>query len=301
MSELRFDERVAIITGAGNGLGKAHALELARRGAMVVVNDLGGAVDGAGTDTSAAQLVVDEITAAGGIAVANTDSVTDGAAAKSMVESAIAEFGRLDIVVNNAGILRDKAFHNQTPESWQAVLDVHLTGAFNVTLPAFQHMREQGYGRIVMTSSPAGLYGNFGQTNYSTAKMGLVGFARAIKQEGGRKGIHANVIAPTADTRMTEGLLGSLADDSQPEHITAVVGYLCHESCDLSGEVLACAAGRVARAFVGVTPGIFDRNLSIDTVADNIAEIMNEEGYTVPENVGDEMKLILDGLKANPA
>jgi len=300
MSELRFDERVAIITGAGNGLGKAHALELGRRGAMVVVNDLGGAVDGDGADTSAAQLVVDEITAAGGIAVANTDSVTDAAAARSMVEQAIEEFGRLDIVVNNAGILRDKAFHNSTLENWQAVLDVHLTGAYNVTLPAFQHMREAGYGRIVMTSSPAGLYGNFGQTNYSSAKMGLVGFARAIKQEGGRKGVHANVIAPTADTRMTEGLLGSIADDSQPEHITAVVGYLCHDSCELNGEVLACAAGRVARAFVGVTPGIFDRALSIDTVADNIAEIMNEEGYSVPDNVGDEMKLILDGLKANP-
>jgi NAD(P)-dependent dehydrogenase (short-subunit alcohol dehydrogenase family) len=232
--------------------------------------------------------------------MANTDSVTDPAAARSMVEAAIAEFGRLDIVVNNAGILRDKAIHNSTLENWQAVIDVHLTGAYNVTLPAFQHMREAGYGRIVMTSSPAGLYGNFGQTNYSSAKMGLVGFARAIKQEGGRKGIHANVIAPTADTRMTEGLLGSIADDSQPEHITAVVGYLCHESCDLNGEILACAAGRVARAFVGVTPGIFDRNLSIDTVADNIDEIMNEEGYTVPGGVGDEMKLILEGLKANP-
>ena len=300
MSELRFDERVAIITGAGNGLGKAHALELARRGAMVVVNDLGGAVDGEGNDSSAAQLVVDEITAAGGIAIANTSSVTDAAAAKSMVDQAIEEFGRLDIVVNNAGILRDKAFHNSTLENWQAVIDVHLTGAYNVTLPAFQHMREAGYGRIVMTSSPAGLYGNFGQTNYSSAKMGLVGFARAIKQEGGRKGIHANVIAPTADTRMTEGLLGSIADDSQPEHITAVVGYLAHESCDLNGEVLACAAGRVARAFVGVTPGIFDRDLSIDTVADNIDEIMNEDGYSVPGGVGDEMKLILEGLKANP-
>lgn len=300
MSELRFDERVAIITGAGNGLGKAHALELARRGAMVVVNDLGGAVDGEGNDSSAAQVVVDEIVAAGGIALANTDSVTDPAAAKAMVESAIAEFGRLDIVVNNAGILRDKAFHNSTLENWQAVIDVHLTGAYNVTLPAYQHMREAGYGRIVMTSSPAGLYGNFGQTNYSSAKMGLVGFARAIKQEGGRKGIHANVIAPTADTRMTEGLLGSIADDSQPEHITAVVGYLCHESCELNGEILACAAGRVARAFVGVTPGIFDRDLSIDTVAANIDEIMNEDGYTVPDNVGDEMKLILEGLKANP-
>ena len=301
MSELRFDERVAIITGAGNGLGKAHALELARRGAMVVVNDLGGAVDGEGNDSSAAQVVVDEIVGAGGIAVANTSSVTDPTAAKAMVDQALDEFGRLDIVVNNAGILRDKAFHNSTLENWQAVIDVHLTGAYNVTLPAFQHMREQGYGRIVMTSSPAGLYGNFGQTNYSSAKMGLVGFARAIKQEGGRKGILANVIAPTADTRMTEGLLGTLADDSQPEHITAVVGYLCHESCELNGEILACAAGRVARAFVGVTPGIFDRNLSIDTVADNIDAIMDESGYTVPANVGDEMSLILEGLKANPA
>ncbi len=299
-SELRFDEQAAIITGAGNGLGKAHALEFARRGAMVVVNDLGRAVDSEGNDTSAAQLVVDEIKAAGGLAVASTGSVTDPAAAKGLTEQALDEFGRLDIVVNNAGILRDKAFHNSDLENWQAVIDVHLTGAYNVTLPAFQHMRAQGYGRIVMTSSPAGLYGNFGQTNYSSAKMGLVGFARAIKQEGGRKGIQANVIAPTADTAMTEGLLGTLADDTPPELITAVVGFLCHSSCDLNGEVLACAGGRVARAFVGVTPGIFDRNLSIDTVAANIDEICAEEGYTVPGGVGDEMALILKGLKANP-
>ncbi len=301
MTDLRFDERVAIITGAGNGLGKAHALELAARGAMVVVNDLGGALDGSGNDTTAAQLVVDEITAAGGIAVGNTDSVSDAAAAKNMVDQAVEEFGRIDIVVNNAGILRDKAFHNQTLESWQAVIDVHLTGAFNVTLPAYQLMREQGYGRIVMTSSPAGLYGNFGQTNYSSAKMGLVGFARAIMQEGGRKGVHANVIAPTAATRMTEGLLGTLADDSLPEHITAVVGYLCHETCDLNGEILACAAGRVARAFVGVTPGYFDRKLSIDLVADNIEQVMAEDDYTVPGGTMDEMRLIANDLKNNPA
>jgi NAD(P)-dependent dehydrogenase (short-subunit alcohol dehydrogenase family) len=290
MSELRFDERVAIITGAGNGLGKAHALEFARRGAMVVVNDLDGA-----------QPVVDEITAAGGIAVANSDSVSDVAGGQNMVDQAVEEFGRIDIVVNNAGILRDKAFHNQTPELWQAVIDVHLTGSFNVTLPAYRLMREQGYGRIVMTSSPAGLYGNFGQTNYSSAKMGLVGFARAIKQEGGRKGVHANVIAPTAATRMTEGLLGTLADDSDPEDITAVVGYLCHETCELNGEILACAAGRVARVFVGVTPGFFDRNLSMDQVAEHIDRIMDEDGYTVPDGVMDEMRLIAEDLKNNPA
>ncbi len=290
MSELRFDERVAIITGAGNGLGKAHALELARRGAMVVVNDLDGA-----------QPVVDEITAAGGIAVVNSDSVSDVAGGQNMVDQAVEEFGRIDIVVNNAGILRDKAFHNQSIETWQAVIDVHLTGSFNVTLPAYRLMREQGYGRIVMTSSPAGLYGNFGQTNYSSAKMGLVGFARAIKQEGGRKGVHANVIAPTAATRMTEGLLGTLADDSDPEDITAVVGFLCHESCELNGEILACAAGRVARVFVGVTPGFFDRHLTMDQVAEHLDQIMDEESYTVPDNVMDEMRLIAEDLKNNPA
>ena len=290
MSGLRLEKRVAIITGAGNDLGKTHALELAKRGAMVVVNDLGGA-----------QEVVDKITAAGSIAVANTDSVSDVQGGQNMVDQAVDEFGRIDIVVNNAGILRDKAFHNQSSELWQAVMDVHLTGSFNVTLPAFRLMREQGYGRIVMTSSPAGLYGNFGQTNYASAKMGLIGFARAIKQEGGRKGIHANVIAPTAATRMTEGLLGSLADDSDPEDITAVVGYLCHESCELNGEILACAAGRVARVFLGVTPGFFDRNLSMDQVADNIEQIMAEEGYSVPDGTMDEMRLIANDLKNNPA
>ena len=298
--QLRFDERAAIITGAGNGLGKAHALELARRGARVVVNDLGGNVEGSGKDVSAAQLVVDEIQAFGGIAVANNCSVTDAADARGLTEQALEEFGRLDIVINNAGILRDKALHNSDIDTWQAVIDVHLTGAYNVTLPAFQHMRQQGFGRIVNTSSPAGLYGNFGQTNYSSAKMGLVGFTRALKQEGHRKGIHANVIAPTADTRMTEGLLGTLTEDTPPELITAVVGFLAHESCELNGEILACAGGRVARAFIGVTPGIFDRNLSMETVSETIDEICAEDGYTVPNNVGDEMTLILQGLKANP-
>jgi NAD(P)-dependent dehydrogenase (short-subunit alcohol dehydrogenase family) len=301
MSELRFDERAAIVTGAGNGLGRSHALLLASRGAMVVVNDLGGAVDGSGADTTAAQQVVDEITAAGGIAVANTDSVATPEGGESIVQTALDAFGRIDIVVNNAGILRDKAFHNQTVETIDAVLDVHLRGAFYVTLPAYRYMREHGYGRIVVTASPAGLFGNFGQTNYSAAKMGLVGFARAIGQEGGRKGVHANVISPTAATRMTEGLLGTLSEDTDPEYISAAVAYLCHESCELQGEVLAAAAGRVARCFVGVTPGYMNRELTPEDVADNLDTIMAEDGYTVPTGVGDEMKLIAQALKDNPA
>ncbi len=301
MTDLRFDERAAIITGAGGGLGRSHALLLASRGAMVVVNDLGGAVDGTGSDKGAAQLVVDEITEAGGVAIANTDSVTTPEGGQAMVDGALNEFGRVDIVVNNAGILRDKAFHNQTFDTINAVLDVHLRGAFHVTLPAYRHMREQGYGRIVMTTSPAGLFGNFGQTNYSAAKMGLVGFARAIGQEGGRKGVHANVVSPTASTRMTEGLLGTLSDDTDPEYITAVVAYLCHESCELQGEVLAAAAGRVARCFVGVTPGYTNRNLTPEDVAENLDQILAEDGYTVPTGVMDEMKLIAQALKDNPA
>ena len=301
MTELRYDERVAIITGAGGGLGRSHALLLASRGAMVVVNDLGGAIDGTGSDKGAAQLVVDEITAAGGIAVANTDSVATPEGGEAIVQTALDEFGRVDIVVNNAGILRDKAFHNQTVDTINAVIDVHLRGAFYVTLPAYRYMRETGYGRIVMTTSPAGLFGNFGQTNYAAAKMGLVGFARAIGQEGGSKGVHANVISPTAATRMTEGLLGTLSDDTGPEYISAVVAYLCHESCELQGEVLAAAAGRVARCFVGVTPGYMNRDLTAEDVAENLDTIMAEEGYTVPTRVGDEMKLIAQALKDNPA
>src|SRR5687768_2499926 len=231
MSDLGFDGKVAIITGAGGGLGRSHALELARRGALVVVNDLGGATDGTGASTTAAQAVVDEIAAAGGEAVANYDSVATPEGGEAIVKTALDTYGRVDIVINNAGILRDKAFHNMTPDLLDPVLDVHLRGAFNVTRPAWKTMREQGYGRVVNTASAAGILGNFGQTNYGAAKMGLVGFTRVLAVEGAKYNIKANAIAPIAKTRMTEELLGPMADKLAPELVTPVVAWLVSEEC----------------------------------------------------------------------
>ena len=258
MTALGFDGKVAIITGAGGGLGRQHALELGRRGALVVVNDLGGAVDGSGSDAGAAQLVVDEITAAGGEAVADTNSVATPEGGEAIVQTALDAFGRVDIVINNAGILRDKTFHNMDADLLDPVLDVHLKGAFNVTKPAWIHMREQKYGRIVSTSSAAGIFGNFGQTNYGAAKMGLVGLTRVLAVEGARYGIQANAIAPLALTRMTEDIMGSVGDKLDPALITPIVAYLAHESCDSTGRIFSCGGGRVAEVFIAETDGYYN-------------------------------------------
>ncbi|MGH9035158.1 MAG: SDR family NAD(P)-dependent oxidoreductase, partial [Acidimicrobiia bacterium] len=202
MAEIGFEGKGAIVTGAGGGLGREHALLLASRGAQLVINDLGGAVDGTGASTGPAQKVVEEIEAAGGVAVADTNSVASKEGGEAMVQTALDAFGRVDIVINNAGILRDKSFSNMTDELWDPVLDVHLRGAMCVTRAAWPHLREQNYGRVVCTSSAAGIFGNFGQTNYGAAKMGLVGFTRALAQEGAKHNIKANAIAPVAKTRM---------------------------------------------------------------------------------------------------
>jgi len=296
MSDLGFDGKVAIITGAGGGLGRSHALELAKRGALVVVNDLGGSVDGQGGSHTAAQQVVDEIKAAGGEAVPNYDSVATPEGGESIVKTAIDSFGRVDIIINNAGILRDASFKNMTKEMLDPVLDVHLKGAFNVTRPAWQLMREQGYGRIVNTSSGAGVFGNFGQTNYGAAKMGLVGFTRVLAVEGAKNNIKANAIAPVAKTRMTEELLGPMADTLAPEFVTPVVAYLAHESCPVTGEVYSVGGGRVARVFIGVTPGIVDKNLTVESVRDQFDQIRDEKDYEVPTSLNDEMRLTLKAL-----
>jgi NAD(P)-dependent dehydrogenase (short-subunit alcohol dehydrogenase family) len=296
MADLGFDGKVAIITGAGGGLGRSHALELAKRGALIVVNDLGGSVDGVGGSEAAAQKVVDEITAAGGEAVANYDSVATPEGGESIVQTAIDAWGRVDIVINNAGILRDKAFHNMTPDLVDPVIDVHLRGAFNVTQPAWGRMREQGYGRVVNTSSGAGVFGNFGQANYGAAKMGLVGFTRVLAVEGAKYNIKANAIAPVAKTRMTEDILGPAADKLGPEFVTPVVTYLAHEDCPVSGEVYSLGGGRVARVFIGVTPGIMDLDLSPESVRDQFDAIRNEDGYVVPANLNEEMVLTLKAL-----
>ncbi len=296
MTELGFDGKVAIITGAGGGLGRSHALDLARRGALVVVNDLGGSVDGTGSGTTAAQAVVDEIAAAGGEAVANYDSVATPEGGRAIVQTALDAWGRVDIIINNAGILRDASFKNMDADKVDPVLDVHLRGAFNVTQPAWDTMREQGYGRIVNTASGAGVFGNFGQTNYGAAKMGLVGLTRVLAVEGAKSNIKANAIAPVAKTRMTEDILGPVADKLLPEMVTPVVAFLAHETCPVSGEVYSVGGGRVARVFVGVTPGITDTALTAETVRDRFDEIRDEEGYEVPGNLNEELMLALKAL-----
>jgi NAD(P)-dependent dehydrogenase (short-subunit alcohol dehydrogenase family) len=257
VNQLRFDGRVAVITGAGGGLGRAYALLLAARGAGVVVNDLGGGVDGHGQSEQAAAKVVEEIRAAGGSAISNGDSVSTAGGGRAIVQAALDEFGRLDIVINNAGILRDGTLHKMTPEAFESVISVHLLGSYYASQPAFAHMREAGYGRLVMTTSAAGLYGNFGQVNYAAAKLGLVGMAKSVAQEGAKYGIKSNAIAPVALSRMTEGLMsGAMAKAFLPEAIAPVVAYLAHEECALTGEVLSAYGGHVGRAFVGETKGI---------------------------------------------
>jgi NAD(P)-dependent dehydrogenase (short-subunit alcohol dehydrogenase family) len=296
MADLGFDGKVAIITGAGGGLGRSHALELARRGALIVVNDLGGSVDGTGSGSTAAQAVVDEIAAAGGEAVANYDSVATPDGGSAIVQSALDTWGRVDIIINNAGILRDASFKNMDPDRVSSVLDVHLRGAFNVTQPAWEHMRNQGYGRIVNTSSGAGVFGNFGQTNYGAAKMGLVGLTRVLAVEGAKNNIKANAIAPVAKTRMTEDLLGPAADKLLPELVTPLVAFLVHEDVPVTGELYSVGGGRVARVFLGVTRGIVDHELTAEAVRDRFDEIRDEEGYEVPANLNEELMLALKSL-----
>jgi NAD(P)-dependent dehydrogenase (short-subunit alcohol dehydrogenase family) len=297
MADLGFDGKVAIITGAGGGLGRSHALELAKRGALIVVNDLGGTMDGTGADAPAAQKVVDEITAAGGEAVANHDSVATPEGGKAIVDTAIAAFGRVDIVINNAGILRDKSFHNMTPDLVDPVLDVHLRGAFNVTQPAYVHMKEQGYGRIVSTASGAGIFGNFGQANYGAAKMGLVGFTRVLAVEGAKNNIKANVIAPVAKSRMTEDLMGDLVERFAPEFVSPLVAWLVHEDVPVTGEIYSVGAGHIARVFLGVTPGYTNTgDLTAEDVRDHFDTIRDEAGYFVPANLNEELMAPLKAL-----
>lgn len=297
MSQLTYDGKVAVITGAGGGLGRQHALLLASRGALVVVNDLGGSVDGTGENASAAQKVVDEIVATGGEAVANHDSVSTPEGGEGIIQTAIDAYGRVDIVINNAGILRDKTFHNMTPDLVDSVIEVHLKGAFNVTRPAWIRMREQGYGRIVSTSSAAGIFGNFGQANYGAAKMGLVGFSRVLAAEGAKYNIKANVIAPLALTRMTENLMGALGEKLDPSLVTPIVAWLAHEDCDVTGEIYSVGGGRVARVFIGETVGYVNPNLSLEDVRDNWAQIRNTEGYVIPATLPEETALFFNAIK----
>lgn len=293
MTDIGFDGRVAIITGAGGGLGRQHALELARRGARIVVNDLGGSVHGDGGDVGPAQSVVQEIVDLGGEAVADTNSVASPEGGRAIVQTAIDAFGTVDIVVNNAGILRDKSFHNLDQAMIEAVIQVHLLGAFYVTQPAFRVMREKGYGRIVSTSSNSGLLGNFGQSNYGAAKMGLVGLTNVLAIEGRKFNIRANAIAPVAATRMTEGLFEDLIDKMDPALVSPLVAYLASEACEVTGEVYSAAGGVISRFFVGLTPGYYNPRLTAEDIADHLADIRNEDGYIVPEDNTGELRKIL--------
>ncbi|MFI0355503.1 SDR family oxidoreductase [Actinomadura sp. 9N407] len=300
MSELRYDGRVAVVTGAGHGLGRQHALELAARGAKVVVNDLGGDRAGGGASAGPAQDVVEEITKNGGEAVANPDNVATPEGAAAIIQTALDSFGKVDIVINNAGILRDKSFKNMAPQDFDQVIAVHLRGSFLVANAAWTHLREQGYGRIVNTSSPAGLFGNFGQANYSTAKMGLVGFTKTLAQEGKKYNIKANAIAPVAWTRMTEDLLpADFAEKLSVEQVTPLVAYLVHDSVEESGEVYTVGGGRVARILVAEGPGYGQQEtLSVEDIRDNWAAINAAEPQIVPANVGEQMGPLIQQLSS---
>ena len=300
MTDISFDGRVAIVTGAGGGLGRTYALELASRGAAVVVNDLGGSVAGIGGDHTAAQKVVDEITSKGGDAVPNFDSVMTPEGGASVVKTAVDAFGKVDVVVNNAGFLRDKSFLKLTWEDLDAVIDVHLKAAFYVSQPAFAVMKENGYGRFVFTASNA-TFGNFGQTNYSAAKMGLVGLANTIAVEGARSGILSNVIMPVAKTRMTEELLGDFADFLAPELVTPMVVYLCSQACTTTHGAYSAAGGRYARVFWGLAQGWYAGQGAAPTAEDvdaHMSEIEEQAGYLVPTSTTDEILHLAERFKS---
>ena len=295
---ISFEDRTAIVTGAGGGLGRAYALELARRGARVLVNDLGAGRDGSGASDAAGR-VVEEIEAAGGEAIANGASITDFAQVEAMVAAAREAFGRVDILINNAGILRDKSFAKMDMADFQAVLDVHLTGSANCTKAVWDLMREQAYGRILMTSSSTGLYGNFGQANYGAAKLGLAGLAKTLHIEGARHGIRVNTIAPTAATRMTEDIFPpEMLGLFNPDNVVPAALYLVSEDAPTNA-IVGAGGGIVQAAYVTLTPGyaLPEGRRTVEEVAANWARIASREGEIVPQNGAEQAMLILRTLQ----
>ncbi|WP_370328294.1 SDR family oxidoreductase [Euzebya sp.] len=291
------DGRVAIVTGAGGGLGRSHALLLAQRGAKVGVNDLGVTRSGEGAETAAADAVVAEIVDAGGEAVANHDSVADVDGADAIVQTALDSYGRVDVVINNAGFLRDRSFAKMTAEEIVPVVEVHLLGGMYVTKAAWPHLREQGYGRIVNTTSAAGLFGNFGQANYSAAKMGLVGFTQTIAHEGAKYGIRANVIAPLAASRMTEEIMpAELLAAVDPTYVSPLVAYLASEACEDTGRVFSVGGGYVSRVAIVEGPGVvFDDIPTPEGIADRWAEITDVAGgREYPGGAGEETGAVIE-------
>ncbi len=319
MSEdLRFDDRVAVITGGGGGLGRQYALLLAARGARVVVNDIGGSVIGDGSDSAAASAVVDEIRQAGGRAIADTHSVTSPAGGQAIIDAALETWGRVDIVINNAGIVGDAPFEDMTADRLEPLIDVHLRGAFHVTRPAWKAMREQGYGRILNTCSAAGILGAERMSNYGAAKTGLIGFTRVLAAEGAAHDIKVNAIAPIAYTRMLahsidgaqqpddaaaqavlDDLVGQYLRKLDPALVAPVAAFLTHRDCPVSGEIYTVGGGHVSRFFIGRTRGFYSPGLSIEDVRDHLEEIRDEAGYTVPRGPADEMAELFTTV-ANP-
>jgi NAD(P)-dependent dehydrogenase (short-subunit alcohol dehydrogenase family) len=301
VTELRFDGRVAVVTGAGGGLGREYVRLLAARGASVVVNDLGGDIHGSGSSGAAAS-VVEEIRAAGGVAVASTDSVATVEGGAAIVATALEAFGRIDILINNAGIIRDRVFHRMEPEMVDDVLDVHLRGAFHVTRPAWVHMREAGYGRVLNTTSISGILGMFGQANYGAAKTGLIGLTRVLCHEGAKFGIKVNALAPVARTRLTDELMSDewMVSALGPVRVAPVAAFLVHEDCPVSGEIYSAGGGRVNRYFIGLTEGWFSADPTVEGVADNLETIRDETGYRVLHEPIDEFDALRRQLEGNP-
>jgi len=277
MEELRFDERVAVITGAGRGLGRAYAELLGARGAKVVVNDLGAAIKGEGVDTGPAEEVAGAIRAVGGEALASTDSVATPEGGRAIIEAAMDTWGRIDVLIHNAGNVRYGALGDISYDDFRAVVDVHLMGAFHVVRPAFPLMADAGYGRVVLTGSIGGLYGNHNCVNYGMSKAGTMGLNNIVALEGAEKGIKSNLILPGAVTRMAEGLDTSAYPPMGPELVAPVVGWLAHETCSITGEMLVSMAGRVARAFVAESEGVYRPEWTIEDVAENIDAIRDPQ------------------------
>src|ERR1700754_245808 len=294
MADLRFDGRVAVVTGGGRGLGRSYALLLAAQGAKIVVNDPGGSIAGAGTHAAPAEDVVREITAAGGEAVASTESVATPEGGRAIIDTALERYGHIDILVHNAGNVRRASLKDVSYDDFEAVFDVHLRGAFHVVRPAFPRMCEAGYGRIVLTSSIGGLYGNHEVANYAVAKAGVIGLSNVAAIEGVAHGVKSNVIVPAAVTRMAEGIDTSAYPPMGPELVAPVVGWLSHESCSVTGEMLVALAGRVARAVVAETPGVYRPTWSTADVGDHIAAIRDASDPVilpvVPDGHGDHIR-----------
>jgi NAD(P)-dependent dehydrogenase (short-subunit alcohol dehydrogenase family) len=294
MTELKFDGRVAVITGAGRGLGRAYALLLASKGARVVVNDPGGSLKGDGIDLGPAEEVVREIKAARGEAVACTESVATPEGGRAIIQAALDHYGRIDILIHNAGNVRPALLSEMTYHDFDAVVDVHLRGAFHVVRPAFPLMCKAGYGRIVLTSSIGGLYGNQQQINYAVSKSGLIGLSNVAALEGAAVGVKCNLIIPAAVTRMAEGIDISAYPPMGPELVAPAVGWLAHESCSITGEMLVAIAGRVAKAYIAETPGVYRPSWTIEQIAEQIDAIRNTDAPVVfpvvpsgfPEHIG---------------